>query len=339
MSDASPSRTVSPIRRLTGVQVIGTGSFVPDNVVTNEDLISLGVDPDWIVQRTGIRERRHCPPDMATSHMSVYAAQKCLRAADVKPEQVDLLLLSTFTPDFLLPATAPLVQDRLGLNCPAVDLVAACAGFIYGLVTGAQYVASGCSKYALVIGADANSRVFNPKDKRTFPLFGDGAGAALLTAGSPQQGLTAYSLGSDGSGCPLLFREMGGAAKPFDPQDVEGEPWFAFMEGRSVFKWAVRLLEDSIKQVLCVAEKSVDDIDLWLLHQANSRILDAAADSLGIDPAKLVVHLDRYGNTSAGSVPIALDESLREGRVQTGDDLVMCGFGAGLSWGTACFKW
>ena len=339
MSDASQSNTKPRICRLSGVQIVGTGSFVPDNVVTNEDLVSLGVDPEWIVQRTGIRERRHCPPDMATSHMSVLASQRCLQAAGVKPDQVDLLLLATFTPDYLLPATAPIVQDRLGLNCPATDLVAACAGFIYALVTGAQYVASGCSKYALVIGADANSRVFSPRDKRTYPLFGDGAGAVLLTAGSKEQGLTAYSRGSDGSGCPLLYREMGGTLKPFDPQNVEGEPWFAFMEGRSVFKWAVRLLEDSVKQVLCVAEKSVDDIDLWLLHQANTRILDAAADSLGIDPAKLVVHLDRYGNTSAGSVPIALDESLREGRIHSGDDLIMSGFGAGLSWGTACFKW
>ena len=170
MSDAellSPAR--SPLRRLTGVQIIGTGSYVPENVVTNDDLARLGCDADWIIQRTGIRERRHAPPEIATSDMAVAAAERCLQAAGVDRDRVDLLVLGTLSPDYLLPATAAAVQDRLKLNCPAMDVSAACAGFMYALVTGMQYVASGCSEYALVIGADTNSRVMNPDDKKTFP--------------------------------------------------------------------------------------------------------------------------------------------------------------------------
>src|ERR1044072_9307971 len=184
MSDTdilTPKR--SPLRRLTGVQVIGTGSYVPENVVTNDDLASLGCDAEWIIQRTGIRERRHAPPGMSTSDMALAAAEKCIQTADIDRSHIDLLVLGTLSPDYLLPATAASVQNQLGLNCAAMDVSAACAGFMYALITGMQYVATGCSKYALVIGADTNSRVMNPDDKKTFPLFGDGGGAVLLTAG------------------------------------------------------------------------------------------------------------------------------------------------------------
>ena len=173
----------SPLRRLTGVQIVGTGSYVPENVVTNEALASLGCDADWIIQRTGIRERRHAPPEMSTSDMAVAAAERCIEAADVDRSEIDLVVLATLSPDYLLPATAAAVQDRLGLNCAAMDVSAACAGFMYALVTGMQFVATGSSKFALVIGADTNSRVMNPADKKTFPLFGDGAGAVLADEG------------------------------------------------------------------------------------------------------------------------------------------------------------
>src|SRR5262245_37366651 len=186
----------SPVRRLTGVQVIGTGSFVPDQIVTNDALASLGCDADWIIQRTGIRERRHAPPEMSTGDMAVAAAERCLASCDVDRSEIDLLVLATLSPDYLLPATAPAVQDRLGLNCAAMDVGAACAGFMYALVTGMQYVATGASKYALVIGSDTNSRVMNPADKKTYPLFGDGAGAVLVTKGKSDQGLLSYTLGA-----------------------------------------------------------------------------------------------------------------------------------------------
>lgn len=338
-SDVAVELGRSPVRQLTGVRIVSTGSFLPNNVVTNEALASLGCDADWIIQRTGIRERRHAPPELSTSDMAVAAAERCLAAADVDPRRIDLLVLATLSPDYLLPATATAVQDRLGLNCAAMDVSAACAGFMYALVTGMQFVATGCSQCALVVGADTNSRVMNPHDIKTYPLFGDGAGAVLLTKGEPEQGLLAYTLGADGSGEQLLVRPGGGARAPFDPHALDGSPWFVKMDGRPVFKWAVRLLEDSSRQVLQTAGFDTPQVDLWLFHQANVRILDAAADALNIDRDKVVMHIDRYGNTSAGSVPIALDETLRAGRIQPGNLLLMCGFGGGLSWGTALMRW
>ncbi len=341
MSDAAEllTPTRSPLRQLTGVQIVGTGSFVPDNVVTNEALASLGCDAEWIIQRTGIRERRHAPAGMSTSDMAVAAAERAIAAAGIDRSEIDLLVLATLSPDFLLPATAAAVQDRLKLNCAAMDVSAACAGFMYALVTGMQFVATGSSKYALVIGADTNSRVMNPDDKKTFPLFGDGAGAVILTAGSKEQGLVSYTLGADGSGEQLLVRLSGGSRTPLNGASVDPGEWFVKMDGRPVFKWAVRLLEDSTRQVLEAANCQTSDVNLWLLHQANIRILDAAADALAIDRSRVETHIDRYGNTSAGSVPIALDESLRAGRFNRNDLLLMCGFGGGLAWGTALFRW
>jgi 3-oxoacyl-[acyl-carrier-protein] synthase-3 len=338
-TDLLQSPTRSPLRRLTGVQIVGTGSFVPENIVTNEALASLGCDADWIIQRTGIRERRHAPPEMSTSDMAVAAAERCIESADIDPRQIDLVVLATLSPDYLLPATATAVQDRLGLNCAAMDLSAACAGFMYALVTGMQFVATGSSKIALVIGADTNSRVMNPEDKKTFPLFGDGAGAVLLAKGSEKQGLLSYTLGADGSGEQLLIRPAGGSRTPLNGKAAARSDWFVQMDGRPVFKWAVRLLEDSSQQVLQAAGYKTSDVALWLLHQANIRILEAAVDALAIARTKVETHLDRYGNTSAGSVPIALDETLRAGRFGRDDLLLMCGFGGGLSWGTALMRW
>lgn len=329
----------SPLRRLTGVQIVGTGSYLPDNVVTNEMLASLGCDAEWIIQRTGIRERRHAPPTTSTSDMAVAAGERCIQAAGINRDDIDVLLVATLSPDYLLPATATAVQDRLGLNCAAMDLSAACAGFMYALVTGAQFIGAGTSQYVLVIGADTNSRVMDPEDKKTYPLFGDGAGAVLLTKGREDQGLISYTLGADGAGTELLIRPAGGSKIPLSATGVVGTDWFVKMDGRPVFKWAVRLLEDSSRQVLGAAGFKTSDVDLWLMHQANIRILDAAIDALGIDRDKVVTHLDRYGNTSAGSVPIALDESLRAGRFDRGDLLLLSGFGGGLSWGTALVRW
>jgi 3-oxoacyl-[acyl-carrier-protein] synthase III len=339
MSDADINSPVrSPLRRLTGVQIVGTGSYVPEKVVTNEALASLGCDADWIIQRTGIRERRHAPPEISTGDMAVEAAERCIASADIDRARIDLLIVATLSPDYLLPATSSAITDRLKLNCAAMDVSAACAGFMYALITGMQYVSTGCSNTALVIGADTNSRVMNPADKKTYPLFGDGAGAVLITKGSAEQGLLSYTLGADGSGEQLLVRPAGGSRAPLNGCKP-GSDWFVKMDGRPVFKWAVRLLDDSSRQVLHAAGYKTSDVGLWIFHQANIRILDAASDALAIDRAKVETHLDRYGNTSAGSVPIALDEALRGGRFKSGDLLLMCGFGGGLSWGTALMRW
>ncbi len=328
-----------PLRKLTGVQMVGTGSFLPEQVVTNEDLQSLGSDPQWLVKRTGIRERRHAPAGMATSDMAVAAARQALATSGTDPEEIDLLVLATLSPDQLMPATATTVQDQLGLQCAAMDVSAACAGFTYALVTGMQFVATGCSRRALVIGSDTNSRVLDPTDRSTFPLFGDGAGAVILAPGSREQGALSYVLGSDGSKTDLLCRPTGGSRRVFDPAAANDRSWFMQMDGRAVFKWAVRVVEDSSREVLQAAGLEVGQVDWWLLHQANERILDVAVETLGVSQEKVIKHMARYGNTSAGSIPIALDETVRAGMIERGQIVLMCGFGAGLAWGTLAFRW
>jgi len=339
MTEASEFNLQAPVRRLTGVRIVGIGSYVPDNVVKNEDLAQFGCDPEWILRRTGIRERRHAPLNMATSDLAALAAERCIAAAGVNKAEIDLVVLGTFTPDMTMPATACIVQDRLGLCAPAMDVQAACAGFFYALATAAQFVATGCSRLALVIGADCNSRVIDPQDVKTYPLFGDGAGAVLLSAGSPEQGFAAYTLGADGSGFGLLNCPMGGSRLPASPERLAERLQYLKMDGKPVFKWAVRLLEYSIRTVLEAAKLPLGDVDLFVLHQANARILDAVADELGIDSAKMVVNLDRYGNTSSGSIPLALDECFQQGKIHPGNNLLLSGFGGGLAWGTGLFRW
>ncbi len=327
-------------RSLTGVRVVGTGSYVPDAVVTNEHLRQrFGFDSDWIVKRTGILERRHALPHQATSDLCHEAALRCLASADVRPQDVDLVVLATFTPDMSFPSTACLVQDRLRLCAAAIEIEAACAGFMYALVTGAAYVASGASSLALVIGGDCNSRILNPDDIKTYPLFGDGAGAVLLARGRADQGLLAFSLGSDGGGGDLLSRPACGSRLPPTPELLAKGLHYMHMDGRAVFRWAVAILCDTIQDVLSASGLAAGDIDLYVPHQANIRIINAATDVLHIPRQRVYNNLDRYGNTSAGSVPVALDEAVAEGRLRPGQLAVLSGFGAGLTWGTAVMRW
>jgi 3-oxoacyl-[acyl-carrier-protein] synthase-3 len=329
----------SRLGSLMGVRVLGIGSSAPDNVIRNEDLAALGYDAEWIVQRTGILERRHAEPEVATSDLAVEAARRCIQHAGVDPQEIDLVLLGTMSPDMPLPATACLVQDRLGLCAPAMDLQAACASFIYALITGMQFVATGCSRLVLVIGADCNSRVVNPSDERTFPLFGDAAGAVLLAPGSKEQGLLSYALGSDGSGAELLCRPMGGSRLPFAQAAGNDSRHFLRMEGRPIFKWAIRMLRETISETLRAANMTLDDVDLVIFHQANMRIISSTVQDLGIDAGKVFNNLERYGNTSAASIPLALDEAFQEGRIRPGCHILFSGFGAGLAWGTVLMRW
>ncbi len=330
----------SRIGSLMGIQVVGVGSSAPDSVIRNEDLAALGYDADWIVQRTGILERRHAEPGISTGDLATEAARRCIENADVDPADIDLVLLGTYTPDMLMPATASQVQERLGLCAPAMDLQAACASFIFSMITGAQYVATGCSKLALVIGADCNSRIINPADKRTFPLFGDAAGAVLLSAGGQDQGLLSFAVGSDGSGTELLCRPMGGSRLPFTEADGRDEDrHFLYMDGRPIFKWAIRMLRETVSDSLRAAELTLDDIDLVIFHQANMRIINAATKDLGLEESKVFMNLERFGNTSSASIPLALDEAYRQGRIQRGSHILFSGFGAGLAWGTVLMKW
>src|ERR1700722_8716322 len=229
-------------RSLMGVRVLGTGSYVPDGVVTNDHLQQrFGFDSEWIVKRTGILERRHALPHQATSDLCYQAARRCIDVAGVKTSDIDLLLLATFTPDMSFPSTACIVQDQLKLNCPAVDMQAACAGFMYALITGAAYIASGASDLALIIGGDCNSRITNPNDIKTYPLFGDGAGAVLLAKGEPDQGIVSYSMGADGSGGDLLSRPACGSRLPPTAELLDKGLKTKYMNGRAVFRWAVAI--------------------------------------------------------------------------------------------------
>ena len=328
-----------PVPRLTGVQVIATGSYVPAQVVTNADLAALGCDAEWIVQRTGIQQRRKAASREATSDLAYEAAFRCLDRAGARAEDIDLIVVATMTPDSPIPSTACQLQRRLGGRAAAFDVSAACAGFMYALVTGMQFVKTGSARQVLVVGAEVMSRAVNPADVKTYPLFGDGAGAVLLGAGSGEQGFLSYALGADGSGAEMLCIRGGGSREPLTPESLAAGRQYMHMEGRSVFRWAVQLLADSVRDSLAQAELTVADLDLVVLHQANHRILTAAAAALGIDECRMAVNLDRYGNTSAASIPLVLDELAAAGRLQRGDRVLVSGFGAGLAWGTGILQW
>lgn len=339
-SDGKDGRWSQRTQSLLGVQIVGTGSYVPETVVTNADLQqSHGFDPAWIEQRTGILARRYAAPQQATSDLCVEAARRAMRAARVSPRDIDLVVVGTFTPDYHCPTTANLVQEALRIDAPAMDVQAACSGFVYALTTAAQFVATGNSRLALVVGGDVNSRIVNPLDQKIAPLFGDGAGAVLLARGNSHQGLICYQLGSDGGGGSLLGRHSGGTKNPLTSAELDAGSHYLKMDGKSVFKWAVRALTESIDLVLHQSGLSVDDVSLYVLHQANIRIINNAMEQLGIPTNRVYNNLQNYGNTSGGSIPIALDEAVQQGRLSRGDTLLMSGFGAGLTWGTSLFRW
>lgn len=323
-----------------GIGVAGCGSYAPNRIVTNKELEdTYGYEPGWIEQRTGILERRYASSKEATSDLCVEAARRAMVDASLRAEDIDLVIVGTFTPDHPCPSTACLVQDRLNIDAPAFDVQAACSGFMYAMVTAAQYIATGNATNALVVGGDVNSRIVNPTDQRTAPLFGDGAGAVILCRGDESQGFVCYQSGADGAGGPLLECTAGGTRQPSTPDAIRAGEHFLRMDGRGVFKWAIRTVADSIDLVLKTADTSPDEVKLFILHQANIRILHAVAQSLGVSEEKLWCNLQQYGNTSGGSIPLALDEAYRAGLIERGDQVVLCGFGAGLTWGTALYRW
>jgi len=333
---ASKSRQVNS---LTGVQILALGCYAPENVIANEALAELGYDADWIIQRTGIQSRCRASDDQACSDVAYEAARRCLENGNIDASDIDLILLATITPDQPTPSTACHVQRMLGSNAPAMDLGAACSGFMYALVTGMQFIKTGTYQRVLVIGADLMSRTVNPDDMKTFPLFGDGAGAVVIGPGSEQQGFISYTLGADGHGAELLEQPAGGTRCPATPESLAQNLLFLQMDGRSVFKWAIRTLSDSVNQVLGAASLTAEEIDLTLFHQANIRIIDAAANDLGLPMEKVFVNLDKYGNTSAASIPLALAEAVEQQRVAAGQHVLISGFGAGLAWGAGVWRW
>ncbi|CAN5449820.1 ketoacyl-ACP synthase III [soil metagenome] len=333
-------------KSLMGLRIVGTGKYLPERVVPNEELFDLlhfaekNYTTAWIVKGTGIHERRNARPDQATSDLCVEAAQDCFAKSGIDPKDIDLLVLGTFTPDMSFPSTACIVQDKLKLVCAAVEVEAACAGFMYALITAAAYVASGASERALVIGGDVNSRILSTNDPKIYPLFGDGAGAVILERGTPEQGIVAYSLGSDGSGGKMLHRPACGSRMPPTADSLAAGLQYMHMDGNGVYRWAIEILRDTVNDVCTAAKIPVEAIDLFCVHQANIRIIEQSLHKwLDVKPERVFNNLEKYGNTSAGSIPIALDEALAAGKLNRGQLALFSGFGAGLAWGTALIRW
>lgn len=327
--------------KLIPVGILGTGKYVPERVLTNQDLEKMvETNDEWIVSRTGMRERRIASAEQASSDLAYAAAQEALKNAGITAEQLDLIIVATVTPDMSFPSTACLVQAKLGAKkAAAFDLSAACSGFIYGLANASNFIATGAYKYALVIGAECLSKITDYTDRNTCILFGDGAGAVVIGEVPEGRGFRSFELGADGTGGELLKVAAGGSRCPSSVTSVEQKQHFIYMAGAEVFKFAVRIMGNAAEEALRKAEKTKADIDLLVPHQANIRIIQSALDRLGLPEEKCMVNLHKYGNVSAGSIPIALAEAVEEGRVKEGDCLVMVGFGGGLTWGASVLVW
>jgi 3-oxoacyl-[acyl-carrier-protein] synthase-3 len=314
---------------------------VPDRVLDNEELSTMvDTSDEWIRQRTGIVERRIAAEGETTSTLSLSAAQAALEVADLDPARLDLIIVATVTPDHAFPATACLVQDALGAGkAAAFDLSAGCTGFVYGLSLAADLLMVGSYDHALVIGAETLSRIVDWSDRSTCVLFGDGAGAVVLQANGVPGGVLSSALGADGSGGEVLILPAGGSALPTSIETVAARQHFARMQGRQVFRFATRALPEAARLALDRADLSVEDVRLFVPHQANDRILQSAAKGLGVPEERMFSNLSRYGNTSSASIPMALCEVIEEGLVEWGDLVVCVGFGAGLTWGATTIRW
>jgi 3-oxoacyl-[acyl-carrier-protein] synthase III len=330
-----------PGRPAINAGILGVGMAVPDTILTNDDIAKrVETNNEWIVSRTGIEERRVCGPNDNSSSLGLLAARRALEHAGVAPEEIDLIICGTATGDYPWPATACLIQEQLGAKkAAAFDLSAACSGFSYGLATGAGFIQNGSMKRVLVIGVDTLSKQVDWEDRSTCILFGDGAGAALLGPCAPDEGILASSLGADGSGFEQIWLEGGSNRIPVSIEIINEKRNCIRMKGAEVFKFAVKIMGEASLEALCRAGLSPEDVSLFIPHQANIRIIHAAAERMGLPPEKVFVNVHKYGNTSAGSIPIALVEAVEQGRVKRGDVLVFVGFGAGLTWGANVLRW
>jgi 3-oxoacyl-[acyl-carrier-protein] synthase III len=324
----------------TPISITGLACHVPERVVTNDDLAELvDTSDEWIRTRTGILERRYASDDEALSDIALPAAKVAWERAGVKAADVDLLIVATVTPDMIFPSTAAILADKLGAaDAAAYDLSAGCTGFMYGITQATGMLASGLNRRALVIGADVLSKVMNFADRSTCVLFGDGAGAVVLEPVA-EQGFLGFELGADGAGGVDLNLPAGGSRTPASAQTVEGGLHYIHMNGRRVFKFATRVLVSSAESLLEKTGVAIEDVDVYVPHQANVRIIDHAVAKLGIPEDRVVVNVDRYGNTSSASIPLALAEAVADGRVQKGSMVLMTGMGAGLTWGSALMRW
>ena len=320
----------------TGIRIgiTGLGTYAPERVMTNDELAQyVDTSDEWILERTGIRERRFAAEDEALTDIALPAARDALADAGVEAAEIDLLICATVTPDMMFPTSSALLADTLGMpKAAAYDLLAGCTGFVYALAQAYGMVSSGLSRRALVVGGDVLSKILDWSDRSTLILFGDGAGAVVIEP-VERGGFLGFELGADGGGGENLWLPGSGSRK-FENPDA-----YVKMNGREVFKFATRIMVYSAEQILSECGKTVDDVDVYIPHQANKRIIDHAADKLGIPRDKTVVNVDRYGNTSSGSIPLALMDARAEGRLQDGALVLMTGMGAGLTWGSALIEW
>ncbi|MFC5986295.1 beta-ketoacyl-ACP synthase III [Marinicrinis lubricantis] len=323
------------------VGILGTGKYVPERVLTNKDLEQMvDTNDEWITSRTGIKERRIAAEHEATSDLAYHASMEALRNAGISADDLDLIIVATITPDMAFPSTACILQEKLGAKkAAAFDLAAACSGFIYSLANASNFIAMGTYKHVLVVGAECLSRITDYTDRNTCVLFGDGAGAVVLGEVPEGRGFKSFELGSDGSGGELLKLAAGGSRNPASAETIENKQHYIHMEGREVFKFAVRIMGSAADEALRKAGCTKEDIDFLVPHQANIRIIQAALQRLELDEDKCIINLPFYGNASAASIPLALAEANENGRLREGDTVLLVGFGGGLTWGASVLVW
>ncbi len=335
-------------RPAPAVRILGVGSYVPDEVITNADLEKIvDTSDEWIVQRTGIRERRRAAPDQATSDLAVRAAREAMDDAGASPDDIDQVIVGTVTPDYPFPATACRLQHLLGLRpMLAYDLSAACSGFLYACAAARQAILAGTARKVLVVGAETLTRVSDYTDRSTCVLFGDGAGAAVMGAVDPATdgdgrpvGILDIACGCDGAGGDLLIQPGGGSRHPASPASLEAHRHFIHMEGRAVFMAAIPRIVSLTRESMARAGVTLEDIDLFIPHQMNQRIIESAAARLKLPADKIFVNIDRYGNTSSATIPIAIAEAVRSGRLRRGMTAVTVAFGGGLTWAVMLLRW
>lgn len=330
------------LNKLKRAGIIGIGSYLPENIVTNFDLEKIvDTSDEWIASRTGIKRRRIADENTATSDLATIAAQRALECANTSIDEIDLIIVATLTPDFPFPSTACIVQDRLKAhNAAAFDLSAACSGFVYGMAMGRSFIETGMYKKVLVIGAETMSKILDWQDRNTCVLFGDGAGAVVLGEVNDDEGILSVHLGSDGAGAEYLNQPAGGTRMPASEKTINDRLHYVKMNGSEVFKFAVRVMADAANEALELADMNIEDVDYIVPHQANIRIIESSIiKRLKYPMEKVFVNLHEYGNMSGASIPVALDEAYRQGKFKKGDNVLLVGFGAGLTWASSLIKW
>ena len=323
------------------IGIIGTGFYVPEKIPTNIDLEKIvDTTDEWIRKRTGIEERRIANDEEATSDLAAKAGLKALKNTNTNPKEIDLLIIATLSPDHFIPSTACITQHKLGLkNAVCFDLSAACSGFVYSLFVAESLMKNSNYNTAMIIGTEIFSKIVDWKDRNTCVLFGDGAGAIIIKKGQKGKNIISFNFGSDGSGADLLEIPSGGSRLPTTYRTVDKKQHYLKMEGKKIYKLAKKMMVDSVIKALDDVNLTKKDIDLLIPHQANVRILKAVAKKLHLPLEKIMINLDKYGNTSAASIPIALDEAISQGKIKKNDIIVLTAFGAGLTWGAIVIRW